>query len=157
MRLSAWICVLDSIFALSACCASNGGLDLVKFMHTCYDVPNLARGDTPLRTFGEDGGFLTRMDSTALIIRVFPTIVAVALLTSPEVTMSTRQHGQSSLLSSHSRIQSLWNRWLQYFGEWRSLHLLQILALSVRKKSTSSKTARGIHGLAKTYCNRWDR
>jgi hypothetical protein len=51
---------------------------------------------------------LIRIDSTALIILVLPTSSAVALFTSCEVTMSVRQQGHSSLLSSHSRIQSLW-------------------------------------------------
>jgi hypothetical protein len=54
-------------------------------------------------------------DATALHMRVFPTREVAALLISPSVTMSTRQTGHSSCLSSHSKMQSLWKMWVQYF------------------------------------------
>jgi hypothetical protein len=54
-------------------------------------------------------------DATALYMRVFPTREVAALLISPSVTMSTRQTGHASCLSSHSKMQSLWKMWVQYF------------------------------------------
>ena len=119
-------------------------------------LPNRARGEIPLRWLGETGAFRTRIDSTAMIIRVFPIMVAVALLTSPEVTMSTLQQGHSSLLSSHSRMHSLWKMWSQYFEEIIvSPSSTNVVAELLRVRSNCVyKTKHSPRMLTNTYCTR---